>query len=105
VVAVLVEHGEHGSAAAAPIARDLIRRYYEKKGARDQKQYRVDYQRYDLDPAAPPTAAPLPAAVAAPAAGKTASAGPAAPAAAAQGPAANPPTAPVTTEARRRGAR
>ena len=30
VVAVLVEHGEHG-AAAAPLAREVIRAYYEKK--------------------------------------------------------------------------
>lgn len=100
VVAVLVEHGEHGSAAAAPIARDIIRRYYEKKGARDQKQYRVDYQRYELDPAARATAAALPAAVAAPAPGKPATAGPAAPATASQEPA-----APATAEARRRGVR
>ncbi|MGH9778603.1 MAG: penicillin-binding protein 2 [Candidatus Acidiferrales bacterium] len=31
VVAVLLEHGEHG-ASAAPIAREVIRAYYEKKG-------------------------------------------------------------------------
>jgi len=48
VVAVLVEHGAHGSTAAAPIARDIIKRYYEKRGLQDKKQYRVDYQRYDL---------------------------------------------------------
>lgn len=30
VVAVLVEHGEHGSSAAAPIAREIIRTYLEK---------------------------------------------------------------------------
>jgi len=68
VVAVLVEHGEHGSTAAAPIARDIIKRYYEKKGAKDQKQYRVEYQRYDLGrPVASATAAAaLPAQVPAP---------------------------------------
>jgi len=54
-VAVLVEHGAHGSTAAAPIARDIIKRYYEKRGLQDKKQYRVDYQRYDLS--APVTAA------------------------------------------------
>ena len=32
-VAVVVEHGEHGSSAAAPIARDLIKAYlYQKRG-------------------------------------------------------------------------
>jgi penicillin-binding protein 2 len=30
-VAVIVEHGEHGSSAAAPIARDLIKTYLEEK--------------------------------------------------------------------------
>jgi len=60
VVAVLVEHGEHGSTAAAPIARDVIKRYYEKKSTQDQKQYRVDYQRYDLGQPAASAAAALP---------------------------------------------
>jgi penicillin-binding protein 2 len=32
IVAVLVEGGEHGSSAAAPIARDVVRAHYEKKG-------------------------------------------------------------------------
>jgi penicillin-binding protein 2 len=31
VVAVLVEGGEHGSSAAAPIARDVVKTYYDKK--------------------------------------------------------------------------
>jgi len=48
VVSVLVEHGLHGSSAAAPVARDIIKRYYEKKGARDKQQYTVDYKRYEL---------------------------------------------------------
>jgi cell division protein FtsI/penicillin-binding protein 2 len=48
VVAVLVEHGLHGSSAAAPVARDIIKRYYEKKGARDKQQYTVDYKRYEV---------------------------------------------------------
>ncbi len=48
VVAVLVEHGLHGSSAAAPVARDIIKRYYEKKSARDKKQYTVDYKRYEV---------------------------------------------------------
>jgi len=33
VVAVLLEHGEHG-ASAAPLAREVIRAYYQKKGQR-----------------------------------------------------------------------
>ena len=31
-VSVLVEHGEHGSSAAAPIARAVVKKYLEKKG-------------------------------------------------------------------------
>jgi penicillin-binding protein 2 len=31
VVAVLVQSGEHGSSAAAPIARDIVKVYYDKK--------------------------------------------------------------------------
>jgi len=32
VVAVFVEHGQHGSSAAAPIAQRVLARYFEKKG-------------------------------------------------------------------------
>lgn len=60
VVAVLVEHGEHGSSAAAPIARDIIRRYYEKKGHREKKQFTVEYKQYQVEPS---VAAAEPAAV------------------------------------------
>ncbi|MEE4262550.1 MAG: penicillin-binding protein 2 [Desulfobacteraceae bacterium] len=35
-VAVLVEHGEHGSSAAAPVARELIKTYLRKPVAADQ---------------------------------------------------------------------
>jgi penicillin-binding protein 2 len=49
VVAVLVEHGEHGSSAAAPVARDIIKRYYEKKSLKDKQQYTVEYKRYEVD--------------------------------------------------------
>ena len=31
VVSVIVEHGEHGSTAAAPIARDIIAAYFKQK--------------------------------------------------------------------------
>lgn len=60
VVAVLVEHGEHGSSAAAPIARDIIKRYYDKKGQREKQQFTVEFKRYEV-PAATP-AEPQPAA-------------------------------------------
>ena len=48
VVAVLVEHGLHGSSAAAPIAQRVLQRYFEKTG-------RI------APPAPPPGSAPLPA--------------------------------------------
>lgn len=38
VVAVLVQGGEHGASVAAPVARDIIRAYYQKK-ARGPQQY------------------------------------------------------------------
>jgi penicillin-binding protein 2 len=31
-VAVVIEHGEHGGSAAAPIARRMLRAYFEGKG-------------------------------------------------------------------------
>lgn len=49
VVSVLVEHGEHGSSAAAPIARDIVKAYYDKKAAKTKKQYTVEYRRFELD--------------------------------------------------------
>ena len=48
VVAVLVEHGEHGSTAAAPVARDIIKAYYDKKSRKDKQQYTVEYKRYEI---------------------------------------------------------
>jgi penicillin-binding protein 2 len=38
VVAVLVQGGEHGGAVAGPIARDVVKAYYDKKNARSQQQ-------------------------------------------------------------------
>lgn len=49
VVAVLVEHGMHGSTAAAPIARDIVKAYYDKKAARDKKQYVVQFRQQDFN--------------------------------------------------------
>jgi penicillin-binding protein 2 len=57
VVAVLVEHGEHGSSAAAPVARDIIKRYYEKKSIREKQQLTVEMKRIDVDAANPALAA------------------------------------------------
>ena len=50
VVSVLVQEGEHGASAAAPVARDVIKAYYDKKSRREQKQYMVEYKRYEVDP-------------------------------------------------------
>ena len=41
VVAVLVQGGEHGGAVAGPIARDLVKAYYDKKNARSQQQAKM----------------------------------------------------------------
>jgi penicillin-binding protein 2 len=43
-VAVMVEHGEHGSSAAAPIAREMIKTYLsdEKKGSAVKMAGRMD---------------------------------------------------------------
>ena len=50
VVAVLVQSGEHGGAIAGPIARDIVKAYYDKKNARSQQQA-------DASPGAQPGAA------------------------------------------------
>jgi len=49
VVSVLVQEGEHGASAAAPVARDIIKAYYEKKSKRTEKQYTVEYRRYEIN--------------------------------------------------------
>jgi penicillin-binding protein 2 len=49
VVSVLVEGGEHGNLAAAPIARDIIKAYYDKKAKKGQGQTTVEYKKYNLD--------------------------------------------------------
>ena len=49
VVAVLVEHGVHGATAAAPVARDIIKAYYDKKSHLEKKQYTVELKHYELD--------------------------------------------------------
>jgi penicillin-binding protein 2 len=42
VVAVLVQGGGHGGVASAPIARDIVKEYYDKKAARTQQQASTD---------------------------------------------------------------
>ncbi|MGA3178292.1 MAG: penicillin-binding protein 2 [Candidatus Acidiferrum sp.] len=48
VVSVLVEEGGHGNLASAPIARDIIKAYYDKKAKKGQGQYTVDYQKHEI---------------------------------------------------------
>lgn len=56
VVAVLVEHGVHGATAAAPVARDIIKAYYEKKSREENKAYTVELKHYDLEESKTPQA-------------------------------------------------
>jgi len=56
VVAVLVEHGVHGATAAAPVARDIIKAYYDKKSHQENKAYTVELKHYELDGAQTPQA-------------------------------------------------
>lgn len=53
VVAVLVQGGDAGSRAAAPVARDIIKAYFDKKSLREGQQLRVEYRRFELDAASP----------------------------------------------------
>jgi penicillin-binding protein 2 len=47
VVSVLVEGGEHGNLAAAPIARDIVKAYYEKKNKKTQGQVTAEIPKKD----------------------------------------------------------
>ncbi|HXM96818.1 MAG TPA: penicillin-binding protein 2 [Candidatus Dormibacteraeota bacterium] len=61
VVAVLVqESGKHGGEASGPVARDIIKMYYDKKAKKTEGQYTVDYQRYNFGNDAAPAAAKQP---------------------------------------------
>jgi penicillin-binding protein 2 len=51
VVSVLIEEGEHGGAVAGPVARDIIKAYYDKKEKKGQGQTTVEYQQYKFDSA------------------------------------------------------
>ena len=59
VVSVLVEEGEHGASVAAPIARDIIKAYYDKKARRSQQQYAVEYKGNEIPPSLAGLQAPL----------------------------------------------
>jgi penicillin-binding protein 2 len=49
VVSVLVqESGQHGGEAAGPVARDIIKAYYDKKAKKTQGQLTASDKRYDL---------------------------------------------------------
>ena len=57
VVAVLVqESGQHGGTASGPVARDVIKAYYDKKAKKLEGQYTAGEKRYD-PASAPPAAA------------------------------------------------
>ena len=45
VVSVLVEEGGHGALVSGPVARDIIKAYYEKKDKKTHGQTTVDYQK------------------------------------------------------------
>jgi penicillin-binding protein 2 len=50
IVSVLVQGGEHGASAAAPVARDIVKAYYDKKSAQRNQKYTVNYQRIEFPP-------------------------------------------------------
>jgi penicillin-binding protein 2 len=60
VVSVLVEGGEHGNLAAAPIARDIVKAYYDKKNKKTPGQVTAGNQPQQLqkNDAGPVTEAP-----------------------------------------------
>jgi len=63
VVSVLVEEGGHGNLASAPIARDIIKAYYDKKAKKGQGQYTVDYQKHEFGNGSRQEVAEIPKAV------------------------------------------
>ena len=48
VVSVLVEEGGHGALVSGPVARDIIKKYYEKRAKKGQGQYTAEYKNYNL---------------------------------------------------------
>jgi penicillin-binding protein 2 len=60
VVSVLVqESGKHGGEASGPVARDIIKAYYDKKAKKTQGQLTADDKRYDLGHGAAAAAATI----------------------------------------------
>jgi penicillin-binding protein 2 len=57
VVSVLVQAGGHGSEAAGPVVRDVIKAYYDKKAKKFDGQVTADGKGYDPGKAAPPATA------------------------------------------------
>jgi penicillin-binding protein 2 len=58
VVAVLVqESGQHGGTASGPVARDVIKAYYDKKAKKLDGQITADDKPYDPSKSTPPAAA------------------------------------------------
>jgi len=49
VVSVLVEEGGHGGVAGAPIARDIIKAYYDKKARKNQGQVTAENERPSIE--------------------------------------------------------
>ena len=47
IVSVLLQGGEHGN-LAAPVARAVIKAYYDKRSAQKNQNYTVDYQRFEV---------------------------------------------------------
>ena len=57
VVSVLVQAGGHGSEAAGPVVRDVIKAYYDKKAKKFDGQVTADGKGYDPGKNAPPATA------------------------------------------------
>ena len=49
VVSVLIEEGEHGGAVGGPVARDIIKAYYEKKDKKSHGQTTVEYKEKPIE--------------------------------------------------------
>jgi penicillin-binding protein 2 len=50
VVSVLVQGGMHGASAAAPVARDIIKAYYDKKARQEGQKYTINNKQMNMQP-------------------------------------------------------